>query len=274
MKYLFLSCILLFTSLSFSQSKKKQIELLEHQLDSISEVNSELAKLNLRMDSITQRMDLENNTLRRIMKGYIYQIDTLAQINIDLEQKLDEQSSNSSNSTYRTNEIDAIKLLSRTSQPQQPPKNVFFESVEPGTMSLPEYEVEIFDESIDRRQVEFDSRDTRVPEELFFEESNDRKQVEFEKQRAPAKRFRFNDVKIDHIKGVGKLKIVFELSIDESGNVVAYDYYKSLSTTSDTVLIHKIGAEIMEQVKFVERKGAPIEYQHYRFMQDVYGNQF
>lgn len=68
---------------TFSQSKKKQIEMLQWQVDSL---NLEQEKSSEQVEALRK----ENVTLRRIMIGYIHQIDTLNQINLKLEQELEE----------------------------------------------------------------------------------------------------------------------------------------------------------------------------------------
>lgn len=92
MKYLMVCFALLCGSSLFSQSKKKQIENLQHQLDSITRVNQTLNFFRFEEEKLAQNtiaeLEKENALLRKIMLGHIHTIDELNSLNTSLENQL------------------------------------------------------------------------------------------------------------------------------------------------------------------------------------------
>lgn len=76
-------------------------------------------------------------------------------------------------------------------------------------------------------------------------------------------RTRQSDVDVQNITIETDAKIAYKLTVDSDGNVVAFTYYGSKTTTTDLTLINKIGYEIKKQVKYSKKKNAPLVYVDY-----------
>ncbi|MDG1334265.1 MAG: hypothetical protein P8P74_18165 [Crocinitomicaceae bacterium] len=76
-------------------------------------------------------------------------------------------------------------------------------------------------------------------------------------------RTRLNNVDVHNISIETDASIYYKLTVDSKGNVVAFSHLAAKTTTTNSILINKIGREIKRQVKYNEAKGAPLEYQFY-----------
>jgi hypothetical protein len=76
-------------------------------------------------------------------------------------------------------------------------------------------------------------------------------------------RTRQSNVDVQNITIETDAKIAYKLTVDSDGNVVAFTYYGSKTTTTDLTLINKIGVEIKKQVKYSKKKNAPLVYVDY-----------
>ncbi len=76
-------------------------------------------------------------------------------------------------------------------------------------------------------------------------------------------RKRLGSVDVQNISIETDAKIFYKLTVDSDGNVVAFTYYASKTTTTDLTLINKIGYEIKKQVKYSKSKNSPLVYQDY-----------
>lgn len=76
-------------------------------------------------------------------------------------------------------------------------------------------------------------------------------------------RTRLNNVDVHNISIETDASIYYKLTVDSKGNVVAFSHLAAKTTTTNSILINKIGREITRQVKYNEAKGAPLEYQFY-----------
>lgn len=76
-------------------------------------------------------------------------------------------------------------------------------------------------------------------------------------------RKRLGNVDVQNITIETDAKIFYKLTVDSDGNVVAFTYYASKTTTTDLTLINKIGYEIKKQVKYSKSPNSPLVYQDY-----------
>lgn len=89
-KYLLIVLALICADDTFAQSKKKQIEMLQRQVDSLNVAQEQSS-------AQFEALRKENVILRKIMIGYVHQIDTLMQVNLDLIEKLEDAKVNRTN---------------------------------------------------------------------------------------------------------------------------------------------------------------------------------
>ncbi|MFK7783696.1 MAG: hypothetical protein AB8B56_01200 [Crocinitomicaceae bacterium] len=222
MKCILLGGLLLIAANSFSQSKKKQIEILQHQLDSISDANLMLAKTaEEQIESVRlsiKKLNKENEVLREIMKGYIYQIDELNAQNIELRAENDALSN-------KINQGKDAEPKRRQHEPSDRVESGLTQSSDPF----------------------FDGGEESSNFDIF---SNGMGSGEGTSKSARSERIRTTQLKIDHIEVDQTTKLSYWLWIDWKGNVIRFECLQSKTTTTDQGIINRIGHEIGKQVKY------------------------
>jgi len=205
MKFIVFIAALLVSSGAFSQSKKKQIEMLQHQLDSISIVND----------------SLEESFNRSEQKARFYK----------------------KQSEYHSSELN--KILER--------------------FDLLVAEYEVLKQRELQQEIKPNSK-TNVnssSQNPFGDGRVLRGDVGSEYNFNP-QRIRMNNVSVSNIRIKEDVAIRYKLAVDAHGNVVAFSYVPSNTTTTDLILINKIGVEIKKQLKYEKSEGAPLEYVFYK----------
>lgn len=225
MKLILICLALLVSSGAFSQSKKKQIEALQHQLDSITNVNKELQERNLaRIEKLAE----ENMTLRKIMKKYIREIDDLNTLYHAMLEK--------------NNELE--KTYNAFRQQISPEKSINQPS-EKKTNNLSTTTTTTKSRSSNSNSVKYAGlvRNRNVGQEAGIRTS----------------RAQLSNVDVDHLEIGHDATITYNLTVDSEGNVVEFSSINSATNTTDLELINKIGLAIKEQVKYVKRTDVPFE---------------
>ena len=251
MRYLILSCALLCAGISFSQSKKKQIERLEQQVDSL-----------LKVDKIHQDLlkDLENEsrTLKMIIRDYVKQIDQLNSLNLNLEEKLRNQEAQIVKSELYE-DLENAKQKETGEEPET-------ENIRPSSQSNHRYPDDVPHRG-DGRGNPFGSGGSGGGQGNgegggFGSDSgsdsgpgtgigNDHRRV------------RQNDVNIENVSVANDATINYQLTVDADGNVVAFRLAGIRDMSLDEALVNKVGTAIKKQVKYNRAKGSPLVYQYY-----------
>lgn len=253
MKYLLLSCALLCAGVSFSQSKKKQIELLENQIDSITKVNLEIQTQNVEAIELLRK---ENEVLREIMKGYVVLIDQLNTKNLELEQK--------NANLERENSQSEAKIDLKKEEPK--PKNSTnrrnrntFPAEERGMGGTGSDSNSPFggeggfgqDSGFGQGSGEGTGQGSGIGLGSGTGIQNDHRRV------------RLNNVDIQNIEVAKDATINYQLTVDAVGNVLAFSLAGIRDMSLDQALVNKVGAAIKKQVKYNKAKGSPMVYQYY-----------
>lgn len=247
MKYLLLSCALLCTGVSFSQSKKKQIELLENQIDSITKVNLEIQTQNAEAIELLRK---ENEVLREIMKGYVVLIDQLNTKNLELEQK--------NANLERENSQSEAKIDLKKEEPK--PKNSTnrrnrntFPAEEHGMGGTGSDSSSPFGGGggFGQDSGEGTGQGSGIGQGSGTRIQNDHRRV------------RLNNVDIQNIEVAKDATINYQLTVDAVGNVLAFSLAGIRDMSLDQALVNKVGAAIKKQVKYNKAKGSPMVYQYY-----------
>lgn len=243
MKYIIFVTAILCAGTSFSQSKKKQIALLTHQLDSVSQ---KLSSVNQKLDSMAQ----VNNRLKDLQ---------LQQENMNLRLQIaaTDQAREMKSQYVTISELsDRIKELeSNQVKPAEPkvekntPTNL---SNKPATNYTNSPSNNPFGSGHDNP---FGTGGGSGPGSGTGTGSQDG--IGF------GTRSRLSNVDVQNISIETDAKIYYKLTIDADGNVVAFTYYGSKTTTTDLTLINKIGYEIKKQVKYSKKQNAPLVYVDY-----------
>ncbi|MFT5777478.1 MAG: hypothetical protein ACI837_000412 [Crocinitomicaceae bacterium] len=76
-------------------------------------------------------------------------------------------------------------------------------------------------------------------------------------------RVRLSHVSVSGIRIDTDATIGFKLTVDAQGNVIAFQNVKGTTTTTDQLLINKIGTAVKRQVKFNKDPGSALIYQFY-----------
>lgn len=233
MKYFIFLCAILCAGLSFSQSKKKQIENLNRQIDSLELLVSSYSEM---LDSCSEnssvqvkaveQMNRENKLLREILKGYVKTIDEL---------------------NTRLGEGQMTPPQDRVESGIQPPREVSKSKI-----TVADEDVPLFfrngsgaagsrGEDLERRKVarSYDS----YP-------SND-------------KRIQITKVDLLNIEIDQDAMIYYLLRIDAEGNVIGFTNYASKTTTTNHVLIARVGDALKKQLKYNKLPSSPLVYQDY-----------
>ncbi len=235
MKYILFVCAILCAGTSFSQSKKKQIEILTHQLDS---VNQQLSSVNMKLDSVEQVNNhlielriLQENTIGHLKKTAELQNEEvrakLTEIN-QLKETIRQLEAKLKPAAPKVEKTTSTKPNDKpSSNHTNLPSNNPFGSGEPSVDIVP-------------------GRDSGTEDGIGF-----------------GSRSRLSNVDVQNISIETDAKIYYKLTIDAEGNVVAFTHYGSKTTTKDLTLINKIGYEIKKQVKYSKKQNAPLMYVDY-----------
>lgn len=232
MRYFILAVSLIIAGASFSQSKKEQIAMLQHQLDSVKAISAESA---VKFDKLKK----ENEVLRKIMKGYVYQIDTLVTIVNNLRSENDQlKRENETPSEKAEKKTEQVRLhstnsRSKSNQSTNEPGNPFGDPFSMG-----------------------DGQGNGGAGKGFGVDSGQR--IGFSKDRTRLNNVHVTDIQIDE-----EASIYYKLTVDQHGNVVAFSYIKYKTTTTNTTLINRLGEEIKKQVKYNKSSNTSLEYQYY-----------
>ena len=227
MKYLILSLMFLAAGTVFSQSKKEQIDILNHRIDSLAKVSSELHALNLEKIELLRT---ENSTLKKIMKGYVVLIDELNVKNLELEEEnveLKEEISDLKDSVPEKDD----QLVS----PHDP--SATFNSADMNPFG--------------------DGGIGHGRENVGFP-SNSSTGISYGTGRKRLNQVQINDIQINE-----EATIYYKLTVDSNGNVLAFSNLKSKTTTTNMMLINKVGVLIKKQVKYNKVPGASLTYELY-----------
>ncbi len=232
MKYLLLCSTLLCLSVTFSQSKKKQIQDLNRKIDSLELIVSSSSML---LDSCAQNVTVqaeilkkkeqENSMLRRIMKGYIKTID-------ELNSRLIESEINSStNSSERISQIEKKEIKQEI-------------VVKDEDIPL------IFRNGSGSDKEDFERR--KVARNYDTYSGIDRRT-----------RIRLNDVNVNDIEFNESATIYYKLTIDHNGNVIAFIINKVKSSAENEELMNEVGRAIQKQVKYNKVTNTKLAYLYY-----------
>lgn len=77
-------------------------------------------------------------------------------------------------------------------------------------------------------------------------------------------RTRLGDVDVDGISIETNATITYKLTVDSEGHVVGFSHISAKTTTTDQILINKIGYEIKKQVKYSKSPGSSLVYIEYK----------
>lgn len=234
---LFIACLAACQA-SFGQSKKEQIRqlnetvrLLEEHNDSLvnqvsflKEKMLELMKDQVEMERKKFMLEKETETLRKIMKGYVIQIDSL---NTELRQA-------------RQGEI--------------PKKSSGIRVKEPKNEDHPKEPVQSFDNPFGTGG----SGNAGNVGNGYGSGSWGNTGVGKRKERV-----RFTNINIESLEIKEEATIYLKLTIDEMGRVIYVQNIRSKTTTTDQVLINKIMDAVKKQVRYSKDPGSPIVKQFY-----------
>lgn len=244
MKYIIFVCAILCAGTSFSQSKKKQIESLQREL--------ELAKTHL--DSVDFRLDSLQRVNWQLENTMLEQEDTINLLR-EATKEQDKQTKQQLAELNRLNE--RIQELESKQEKRAEPK------VEKNTTGNP--------------TVKPGMNHTNVNSSPDYNPFGSGGENPFASGGGSGSGFgtgsqegigfgtrtRLNNVDVQNITIETDAKIYYKLTIDSDGNVVAFTYYASKTTTTDLTLINKIGYEIKKQVKYSKKPNAPLVYVDY-----------
>ena len=229
MKYLLISCALLCAGVSFSQSKKKQIEQLEHKVDSLEQINSELKSHEARL----------GNTLKELSLRYKESTEELQIHYKDRELFLKKIK-------WEIRRADSLQnVLSKLNAPKSKEKV----PTEKNNTQSSGFNNNPFGDggSGNGAGLGSDSGGRGNGTGIGFD--NNRK--------------RLNNVSVSGIEIDVQATIYYKLTIDGNGNVIAFSHSGSKTTTTNLQLINRIGVAIKNQVKYNKVPDAPLTYQFY-----------
>ena len=248
MKYILFVCAILCAGTSFSQSKKKQIESLQRELD--------LAKTQL--DSVDFRLDSLQRVNWQLENTMLEQEDTINLLR-EAAKEQDKQTKLQLVEMDRLNER-IRELESKQEKPATP-------KVEKNTTSNPTVKPGTNHANINKAPsgnpfgTGGGSGSSGAGAAGFGTDSGGGSETETKIDYGT--RTRLNNVDVQKIPIETDVKIAYKLTIDAEGNVVAFTYYGSKTTTTDLTLINKIGYEIKKQVKYAKKPNAPLVYVDY-----------
>lgn len=242
MKYLLLGGLLLIAVNSLSQSKKKQIEILQHRLDSVTKANLVLEEtLDEQVSTMSKSLDKltkENEVLRSIMKGYIYDIDALNTKVMSLELEND-----SLRDKIAPSETRASKTRRTTSSNSQSPQ--IESGISYGIEPAPAQEV--------ADPFPFERSGQGAGSGRFNREmgSGNRSAKNMKPERV-----RLSELNVDHMEIKSSAKISYWLWVNSDGKVMRFECIRSRTTTTDEKLIKNIGGEILKQIQYNQISGS------------------
>lgn len=227
MKYKLLMCAVLCTGLTFAQSKKKQLEVLSLQIDSMQR----------RMDSLT--------TVNKQIT------ESLRQLTIDLNESTYENGLMRSKSIQQEIIIDAL--------------NYKVDRIEKASAKIDEAK-----KSKDAKTPGYDPFGGGINWDKLGGGTSEKGGFGSDSgpgSNAPVQlgkgRTRLNDVTLENIDLKEDATIHYKLTVDSEGSVVLFNCNMGKTTTTDQMLINKIGNEIKKQVKYSKSPDGPLVYIEY-----------
>ncbi|MFT5779857.1 MAG: hypothetical protein ACI837_002816 [Crocinitomicaceae bacterium] len=231
MKYLLLISLLVGTTAVFSQSKKKQIERLQYQLDSIELVNDtifhEIGQLYNEIDDCRigyNELNIERDASNELQKIVTYEL----KISSELREK-DRLKIRSKEIVIDSLRDQVSELKAKLAPPRKPSKET------PNHTNNP-----------------FANGGNGGGNEITYGDGPSRAKP----------RRRLNDVHIENIPLANDAKIFFTLTINPAGKVISYKM-KPHTNTLNQALIDKIGRAIIKQVRYSSKDSFGTEEVHY-----------
>jgi hypothetical protein len=209
-------------------------------LDSVNQLNTDLKNLTIKSNNQFEVLKEENVLLRKIMKGYVIEIDKLVTLNRDLEEDLEEAKKKISEK-----ESSSEKVKSTTSNNRTNPAANYNNPFGDGGTGSGQGNGEGSGFGSDSGS---GSRSRSRPGTGI---GNDHGRV------------RLNNVNVENITVAKDATINYQLTVDANGNVVAFSLAGIRDMSLDEALINKVGTAIKKQVKYNRAKGSPLVYQYY-----------
>lgn len=250
----FLFCLLIGTG-SFAQSKKEQIEALQADTAALRNDYRELLEtyqfmadsMQLQLQELnrdSRMLTYENKELRHIMKGYIRDIDSLQ---TELQRCYDDLGDAERELGYVDPEAhNGFGSPSPTVESKQTSNSITSTNAN-SSSETSAYNNPFGDGSSigDDRGQQGDGPGVQGDGIGYSSASC-----------GPSQRILLTHVNANDIQFNHDAKLVFNLMVDENGNVIDVRNVPALSTTTDAVLIHKVVQLVKQQVRYSKSPGA------------------